>query len=199
MNVRDVGFKKSGSKAMDKDDNVGMFVPKGYAILGYDHDECDEGGRGAQFFHGYHTSISEWGTTVMKAISGNKPGGVYNKPLDLTKKMSSWKVYDLNRSIDFKGVMEGLDSIDSSDSISANKDSYKKTLCQNVDKNYFDADYTVDPETPTAPTAPADPPADPPNNDTDWLLYGGIAAGVCSILVTIILVIVLMMKKKKPI
>jgi len=98
--------------------------------------------------------------------------------------------------------MEGLDSIDSSDSISANKDSYKKTLCQNVDKNYFDADYTVDPETPTAPTAPtapADPPADPPNNDTDWLLYGGIAAGVCSILVTIILVIVLMMKKKKPI
>jgi len=42
MNVRDAGFKRSGSKAMDKDDNLAMFVPKGYAILGYDHDNCKE-------------------------------------------------------------------------------------------------------------------------------------------------------------
>jgi hypothetical protein len=244
MNVRDAGFKKSGSKAMDKDDNVGMVVPKGYAILGYDHDDCDEGGRGVGFYHGYRITSS----------SGNRSDGVYSwDQHPLVKRMSSWKVYDLNRSIDFKGVMEGLDSIDSSDSISANKDSYKKTLCQNVDKNKYDIDYTVDPETrrehfrdacnliltsreldgvwpestpavvPTVPSEesdddppdesdddppddppvdppvdpPADPPADPPvDKDTNWLLYGGIAAGVCSILV--ILVIVLMMKKKKP-
>jgi hypothetical protein len=160
MNVNTAVFKKGGSKAMSKDDNEAMFVPKGYAILGYDHDNCEETGRGAQFYHGYHTSgaANNAAKSAVKAISGNKPGGVYNyygpnggrdedQPRDLAKKMSSWKVYDLNSRVDFENVMVALDSIDSSGAISANKRAYKRTLCQNVDKNYFDTAYTADAET----------------------------------------------------
>ena len=141
MNMDNIGFQKSGSKRLNKDDNEAMFIPKGYAILGYDHDNCKETGNGAQFFHGYHTSraANDKARTAANIISGYRtPGGVYSyygpnggnaedQPRDLAKKLSSWKVYDLNRSIDFKELMAGLESVDTG-SISANKDSYKKTF-----------------------------------------------------------------------
>jgi len=263
MNVNDVNYNKTGSQSMKKDDNEAMFVPKGYAILGYDHEDCnDEAGKGVQFYHGNHQSEAgnTTATAAISAITDNQPGGVYNyygpnggddedQPRNIAGKLSSWKVYNLNDETDLENVISALTSLGSkSGPIAANKQSIKKTICENIDKNIFKATRTggerlaftdicdgiLNPielkrvwpdETPDVSAAPdtysdpddddtysdpddddtysdpdddpyPDPEDDPDPEGTDWLLYGGIAAGVCSVVVVLI-IIVLMMKKKK--
>jgi hypothetical protein len=266
MNINSVGFKKSGSKTMDKDDNEAMFIPKGYAIMGYDHNNCEETGAGVQFYHGYHTSNAEnsTATSAINAISGNKPGGVYNyygpgggnaedQPRNIAGKLSSWKVYDLNDKTGFSNVMRTIDDVDSNTTgtVASNKLALKRILCNNVDKTNFETAYTDDiqarkrsfteecegilrpteillvwpDETPDVSAAPdtysdpddddtysdpddddtySDPDDDDPDDDDpddagpDWLLYGGIAAGVCSVVVVLIIIVLMMKKKKVP-
>lgn len=149
MNVKTARFNKSGSKTMDKDDNEAMFVPKGYAILGFDHDDCSEGGNGVQFYHGYHENsdtVDNAKLDRIKNISGNKPGGLYNykgsnngrdedQPRNISDKLSSWRVYDLNEGLG--DVIKGLDAIEAgtTGTVRSNKSEFKRILCKNVDKD----------------------------------------------------------------
>jgi len=259
INVKQTGMNKPGTKSMDRDDNEAMFVPQGYAVLGYDHDNCESSGRGVQFYHGYHESRASNQDAVnrVKAITGNKPGGIYNfkgpdggrnedQPRNIANKMSSWKVFDINTGDGLGGVFRALDEVDRSADgvVSANKRAYKRYLCQRVDKNTFDKTITDNdndrklayedvcenilttnelkrvwsedpPEDPEEPVIeypvvedpivwePSEPdfdlePEEPEQGqeeETDWMLYGGIAAAVCSVIMMIIIAVV--MKKKK--
>lgn len=252
INVKQTGMNKPGTKPMDRDDNEAMFVPQGYAVLGYDHDNCESSGRGVQFYHGYHVSqaANQDAVNRVKAITGNKPGGIYNfkgpdggrdedQPRNIASKMSSWKVFDLNTGDGLGGVLRALDEVDSSADgvVSSNKRAYQRYLCERVDKNTFDKTITnndtdrklayeevcenilttnelkrvwsedpdiEDPDIVEDPIVwePSEPDLEleldfeePEAQETDWLLYGGIAAAVVSVLMMIIVAVV--MKKKK--
>lgn len=277
INVKQIGnMKKAGTKSMDRDDNEAMFIPQGYAVLGYDHDNCESTGQGVQFYHGYHTSNAANQDSVnhVKAITGNKRGGIYNykgpdsggnedQPRNIAKKMSSWKVFDLNTGEGLGGVLQAIDEVDSSAQgvVSSNKRAYQKYLCERVDKNTFDKTVTDDdidrkfafeevceniltkneikrvwPEEVVEDTDPIvedndpivedndpivedtyptvddtyptvqetnpelsnnwDSIEEPDQTETNWLLYGGIAASVSCFLVFVIIAVIVMRKKK---
>lgn len=153
------------SMKLAKDDNEAMFVPKGYAIMGFDADNCKETGNGVQFYHGYHgntTASNREGlsdnlhksrATVdpirrLKRISGNKPGGYYNfkgsdggayedQPRNIAKQMSSWNVYNLNDGL--YTVLQAVDNISPSTggTVAGEKRAIKRLLCMNVDYETF--------------------------------------------------------------
>ena len=153
INVRQTGNNKPGTRSMDRDDNEAMFVPQGYAVLGYDHDNCVSSGRGVQFYHGHHVSRAANQDAVdrVKAITGNKPGGIYNfkgpnggrdedQPRNIAKKMSSWRVFDVNTSDGLENLIRSIDDVESDAGglVSSNARSYKRQICEHVDKNTFD-------------------------------------------------------------
>ena len=164
VNVDQVDFNKPGTKAMDKDDNEAMFIPRGYAVLGYDHDNCENTGRGVQYYHGNHRSRSESNSNGnkdavrrVKAITGNRPGGIYNykggsggdnedTPRNLASKMSSWRVFDVRTDSGLTAAIANINEVKSEadGNVTSRKSTYLKDLCKGVDKNTFDKDMAMD-------------------------------------------------------
>lgn len=140
---------KSGSQTMQRDKNEAMFIPKGYAIIGYDHENCGDGGRGAGIFHPYHNATQVEARNRLKAIAGGADGGTYSfrkdnnwsqdQPSNLWKKLSSWKVFDINNE---RGITDLKNTIDSDyEALKSNQGGVgqiMKKICENPDKDKFE-------------------------------------------------------------
>jgi hypothetical protein len=142
--------QKAGTVQMGKDDNEAMFIPMGYAIIGYDHDHCTTGGRGAALFHPFHKSMSSAKADQrIKSIVGGAPGGTYNymdkdglgpsdQPRELAKKMASWKVFELNSETGLRAFFRALkDEKEDLVGSQGGLNEVKKNACRFVDKANF--------------------------------------------------------------